>query len=329
MGNLPFENKNRAVVVKYVSKTDSKFGKRPEERTADEMIKYGVINVDKPQGPTSHQVSAYARDILKLNKAGHSGTLDPNVTGCLVVSLADATRISQALLTAGKEYVCLMKLHKEVPEEQIREVMGGFVGKIKQMPPKKSAVKRQNRFRHIYYIDIHEINGVEVLFTTGTQAGTYIRKLCHDIGEKLGVGANMFELRRTKVGPFNESTICTLQDVADAYHFYKTDGDDSLLKKVILPVEHAVKHLPKIWVLDSTVNNICNGSSLKLPGISKLHEGIEPDMKVAIMTLKDELVMIGDAKLSTSMIMKGKKGIAARSDQVFMRPGIYPKIEKV
>ncbi|MFH1770092.1 MAG: RNA-guided pseudouridylation complex pseudouridine synthase subunit Cbf5 [archaeon] len=327
MGKLPFEEKKKDILVKRDSSTSPKFGKKPEDRDINELIEYGVVNIDKPDGPSSHQVSAYARDILELKKAGHSGTLDPGVTGVLVVSLGNATRISQALLTAGKEYVCLMKLHKEVDEKTIRKTMAQFVGKIRQLPPVKSAVKRQLRFRTIYYLDILDIDKKEILFVAGTQAGTYIRKLCHDIGEVLGVGANMFELRRTKVGPFNESTLCTLQDLKDAYYFYKKDEDETMLRKLILPVEFAVEHMPKIWVMDTTVDTLCHGASLKVPGIAKLHSGIEPDMKVAVMTLKDELIMTAVATLSSQVILKEQKGIAAKPEQVFMNPGVYPKLE--
>lgn len=329
MGKLPFETKKREILVKKDSSTSAKFGFSPEKIPTDELIKYGVVNIDKPDGPSSHQVSAYVRDILGVKKAGHSGTLDPGVTGILVVAVGAGTRISQSLLTAGKEYVCLMRLHKEIDEKVLRKTMNKFVGKIRQMPPKKSAVKRQFRFRNVYYLEILEIKGKNVLFVTGTQAGTYIRKLCHDIGQELGVGANMFELRRTKVGPFQENTICTLQDLKDAYYFYKEDGDDKLLRKVIQPVESAVEHMPKIWVMDTTVDALCHGASLKVPGIAKLHDRIEPDIHVAVMTLKNELIMTAVAKMSSPMIMKEEKGIVAMPDQVFMKPGVYPRIERV
>ncbi|MBC8501147.1 MAG: RNA-guided pseudouridylation complex pseudouridine synthase subunit Cbf5 [Nanoarchaeota archaeon] len=328
MGKLPFELRKREILVKRDADTDPKFGKKPSDRSVDEVIGYGVVNIDKPEGPSSHQVSAYARNILRLKKAGHSGTLDPKVTGVLPVALGRATRITHSLLTAGKEYICLMRLHKELDEKTIRKIMNEFVGKIKQLPPIKSAVKRQERFRHIYYLEILEIDRKDVLFIVGSQAGTYIRKLCHDIGEKLGVGANMYELRRTKAGPFSEETLCILQDLKDAYHFYK-EGDEKYLKKIIQPVEFAVEHLLKIWVLDTTVDSLCHGATLKVPGIAKLHEGIEPDMRVAVMTLKDELVMTAIAKLNSQKILKEEKGIAAKPDQVFMKPGTYPKIEKV
>jgi len=328
MGKLPFELRKREILVKRDSETDDKFGKKPEERTLKESLNYGIVNIDKPEGPSSHQISAYAKDILNIKKAGHSGTLDPKVTGVLPVALGRATRITYSLLTAGKEYICLMRLHKELDEKTIRKTMDNFVGKIKQLPPIKSAVKRQERFRHVYYLEILEIDRKDVLFVVGSQAGTYIRKLCHDMGEKLGVGANMYELRRTKAGPFSEDTLCTLQDLKDAYHFYK-EGDEKYLKKIIQPVEFAVEHLLKIWVLDTTVDSLCHGATLKVPGIAKLHEGIEPDMRVAVMTLKDELVMTAVAKLNSQKILKEEKGIAAKPDQVFMKLGTYPKIEKV
>jgi len=328
MGELPFELKKRKILVRKDVGTNAKFGVRPDERDVLQILEYGIVNVDKPQGPTSHHVSAYVKKILGIKKAGHSGTLDPNVTGVLPVALGNATRITYSLLTAGKEYVCLMRIHKELPEADIRSVMNDFVGTIKQLPPVKSAVKRQERYRHIYYLEILEINRKNVLFKTGTQAGTYIRKLCHDIGLKLGCGANMYELRRTKAGPFSEETLVSLQDITDAYHFHKK-GDDSYIKKIIQPVENAIEHLPKIWVLDSAVDALCHGATLKVPGVAKLHEGIEPDMRIAVMTLKDELVMTGIAKLNSKKIQKSNQGIAAKPDQVFMRRGMYPKIEKV
>ncbi|MBU0666798.1 MAG: RNA-guided pseudouridylation complex pseudouridine synthase subunit Cbf5 [Nanoarchaeota archaeon] len=329
MGKLPFEGKNRAVLVKRTMKTDPKFGKSPEERTTDELLDYSIVNIDKPAGPSSHQVSAYVKKIVGVDKAGHSGTLDPKVTGVLPVAVGRATRIAESLLTAGKEYVCLMKLHKLVSDEKIREVMKKFVGKIRQLPPIKSAVKRRLRYRTIYYIEILDIKEKSVLFIVGCQAGTYIRKLCHDIGATLGVGANMFELRRTKAGPFTEETLCTLQDLTDAFYYYKEENDDKYLKKLLQPIENGVLHLPKIWVLDSTVDTICHGASLKVPGIAKVEDGIEPDLKVAIMTLKGELVAVGISLLTSKKILTQERGVAVKLGQVFMSPGVYPKIEKV
>lgn len=325
---LPFERIKREVFTRRPAKTDEKYGKDPETRSTDELIEFGIANIDKPRGPTSHQVSAYVKKLLGITKAGHSGTLDPNVTGVLPVAFGSATRIVQTLLVAGKEYHCVMHLHKDVEEAKVREVMNSFVGKIKQLPPIKSAVKRQERYRKIYYIEILDFKENDVLFKVGSQAGTYIRKLCHDMGVKLGVGAHMAQLRRTKAGPFVEAESFSLNDLADALWFYKNEGNDKFLRKIILPVERAVAHLPKVWVLDSTVDPICHGSDLKVPGIAKVESEIQVGEIVAIMTLKDELVAIGPTKMISKEMQTKEQGVAVTVSKVFMLPGKYPKMSK-
>ena len=325
---LPFEKTKRTILIKKEAETSPKFGKKAEERTVEELIDYGIINIDKPAGPTSHQVSAYVQKILEIKKSGHSGTLDPQVTGCLPVATGRATRVVQALLTSGKEYICLMHVHADIEEYQLRKVVSEFVGKIKQLPPIKSAVKRQWRFRKIYYIEILDIEGREVLFKVGSEAGTYIRKLVHDIGEKLGCGAHMAELRRSKAGPFKEDTLVTLQDLADAYYYWKEQKNEAFIRHCIKPIEFAVSHLPKVWIFDTTVDSLCHGINLKVPGIAKMESDIERDQQVAIMTLKEELVAIGIAKMSSKEMMELDKGIAVTSDKVFMLPGTYPRMEK-
>lgn len=302
------------------------FGKRPENRTIAELLDFGIVNIDKQRGPTSHQVSSYLKEILNIKKAGHSGTLDPNVTGLLPIAIQRATRVVQTLLSAGKEYICLMHLHKPVEEELIIETLNSFVGKIKQLPPIKSAIKREWRYRKVYYIDIIEIKDQDVLFRVGTQAGTYIRKLTHDIGQTIGCGAHMAELRRTKVGPFKEDTLVTLQDLADAFYDYKKDGNESDIRKFVLPIEFAVSHLPKVFILDSTVDTVCHGASVKVPGISSIESDIQIDEDVAIMTLKEELVGIGKLKMLPKKILRQERGVAIKTDRVFMLPETYPKI---
>ncbi len=227
------------------------------------------------------------------------------------------------MLTAGKEYVAIMHLHKEVEEDELKKtIKNNFIGKIEQIPPLKSSVKRQLRTREIYYFDILELDGKDVLFKVGTEAGTYIRKLIHDIGKKLGVGAHMAELRRTKAGPFGESTLFTLHELTDAYYYWSEEKNEKFLRKVIQPAENGVKHLPKVWVFDTTVESLCHGVDLKVPGISKLNNNINKDEIAAIMTLKDELVALGIAKMNSKEMMKDK-GIAVQTEKVFMQPGIY------
>jgi H/ACA ribonucleoprotein complex subunit 4 len=320
---LPFEKFKREILVEREGETDLGVGCPPEKRTIPQLIDLGIVNIDKPKGPTSHQVSDYVQKILHIEKAGHSGTLDPAVTGVLPIALGRGTRVVQALLPAGKEYVAVMHLHKEVPEEQIRNACFSFVGEIEQLPPIKSSVKRQLRTRNVYYLAIYEIDGKDVLFRVGTQAGTYIRKLIHDIGRKLGCGAHMAELRRTKAGPFNENTLVTLQDLADAYHYWKEDGNEGLLRKYIQPVENGIEHLPKIWVFDQAVSALCHGIDLKVPGVSRFTSPMQKGEMVALLSLKGELVALGTANMDTKELLKAEKGVAASTDKVFMLPGMY------
>lgn len=323
---LPFEKINRRVLVKKEAETDPNKGCYPEKRKTEEIINFGLVNIDKPKGPTSHQVSDFVQRILKIPKSGHSGTLDPGVTGCLPIALDKSTRIVQLLLTAGKEYVAIMHLHQELGEAEIRKALSDFTGKIMQKPPIKSAVKRVMRQREIYYIEILEIKDKDVLIRVGCEAGTYIRKLIHDIGKRIGCGAHMAELRRTKAGPFREDTLCTLQDLADAFYYYKEEGNDKYLRKIILSVENAVQHIPKIWVFDSTIESLCHGSDLKVPGISKLNDGIKENDVVAILSLKGELIALGNSKMSSRDVLNKDKGIVVKTDKVFMAPGNYKAI---
>ena len=313
-------------LIKSKSKTNPDYGCDPYERPIEEHISKGVINLDKPSGPSSHEVDSWVKRILHVNKTGHGGTLDPKVTGVLPIGIDAATRVSQLLLPAGKEYVCLMTMHKEMPEDQIYEIFDQFTGKIYQTPPVKSAVKRELRVRTIYYATIYEIKGKDVLFRVGCEAGTYIRTLCHDIGEALGCGAHMAELRRTRAGPFNERNgdLVNLHDLTDAYHFWVEDGDESYLRNAIKPMEVAADHLPQIFIKDSAVEAICQGAKLAAGGISMLSKGIKRGDLVAIKSLKGELVASGIALASTEEIMNADSGLVVNTNKVFMQPGVYP-----
>jgi H/ACA ribonucleoprotein complex subunit 4 len=328
MGLLPFERQERQVLVRREMTTDPGRGMRPEDRPVETLLEYGVISLNKPAGPTSHLVAEHVQRILHIPKAGHGGTLDPGVTGVLPVVLGRATRITQALLAAGKEYVCLLQLHADLPESTVRAALREFTGTITQLPPVKSAVARRERERDIYYIDILAIEGRSVLFRVGCQAGTYIRKLCHDIGQKLGCGGHMAELVRTKAGPFTDKDWVTLQDLEDAYAFWKEEGKERFLRHCIKPVETAVAHLPKVWIGDSAVSPVCHGASLHVPGVSRLHSGIAAGDLVAVMTLKDELVGLGTARMASEQLQKAERGIAVAPSKVFMQPETYGVVKR-
>jgi len=313
MNQFPFEKIKREILVKNNIAISCQI-----ERTTNDLIDFGIVNIDKPSGPTSHQVSDYVKRILGIKKAGHSGTLDPRVTGVLPIALGRATRIVQALLPAGKEYIALMYLHERVESAKIRAAFKEFTGRIRQRPPVKSAVRRVERTRHIYYMDIMEIEGQNVLFKVGCEAGTYIRTLCHQIGKRLGCGAHMAELRRTRVAGFDESTLVTLHDLTDAFYYFK-NGNDKFLRKIIQPMENGVSHLPKVWVLDTTLGPLSHGRDLAIPGIVKIESEIGKDDIVAIMSLKNELIAMGTALMDSKEIMKKQNGIAVRTDKVFAR----------
>ena len=324
--NLPFEKVKREILIKKETETNSIYGQDTNKRDIKELINYGIINLNKSAGPTSHQVSDYVQKILNIKKSGHSGTLDPNVTGVLPIALGKATRIVQTLLTSGKEYVCLMYLHKEVSEKEIKEAVKKFTGKIKQLPPIKSAIKRRLRTREIYYFNILEMDNQNVLFQIGCEAGTYIRKIVHDFGQELKTGAHMVQLIRTKAGPFNDKSWHSLHDLKDAYEFYK-EGDETELRRIILPIEESVKHLPKVWVHDNAVDTICHGASLNIPGISKLNSFTENET-IAIMTLKDELIGLGISVMNSDRIMKEDRGLAVKTRKIFMDRGVYATSKK-
>ncbi|MBN2454857.1 RNA-guided pseudouridylation complex pseudouridine synthase subunit Cbf5 [Candidatus Woesearchaeota archaeon] len=321
---LPFEKEERKILVRKKAKSDEKFGCSPDKRKILDYLNYGVVNIDKPSGPTSHQVSAYVKQILCMKKCGHSGTLDPHVTGVLPVALENATKIVQVLLTAGKKYVGIMHLHKEISDGELENARKKFLGKITQLPPVKSSVKRALRERTVYEFSFLEREGKDVLFDVSCQAGTYIRKLVHDLGIKIG-GAHMSELRRVQAGPFKEDTLVTLQDLKDAYYYYKEEGNEKYLRKIIQPVENAAVHIPKVYVLDSAVNSLCHGANLHVPGISKVDSGIKEGDVAAVMTLKGELICYGTAADSTEKML-GEKGLAVKVEKVFMLPGTYPKV---
>lgn len=300
------------------------YGIFPESRSAQDHIKNGIVIIDKPAGPTSHQISAWVRDMLSLGKTGHSGTLDPNVTGVLVIALQNATKIMPALAQSIKEYVCVMTLHKDVPESEIREALLSFTGSIEQLPPVRSAVKRALRKRDIHEIEVLEIAGRDVLFRVKCQAGTYIRKLCSDAGIKLKSGAHMAELRRTESGSFSEKDCVKLHDLRDAYELLK-EGDEKEIRSVILPVEMACEQIKKIIVKDTTVNALCNGAPLGAGGIVAIQEGIEEKGLIGIMTLKGELVGLARAARGFDALKEMDKGLAATMERIVLARETYPK----
>jgi H/ACA ribonucleoprotein complex subunit 4 len=228
---------------------------------------------------------------------------------------------------AGKEYVCVMKLHSDVPEDKVTKVLDEFQGPLYQRPPVRSSVKRQLRTRTIYYIDFMEMDERNVLFKVGCEAGTYIRKLCYDVGEVLGCGAHMQELRRTRVGPFVEDkSLVTLHDLSYLFSQWQETKDESMLRKFVYPMEKALELMPKIHVRDSAVDALCHGAHLTAPGVLSLDAGIKIGDTVAVFTQKGEAVTMSKAFVSSEKMLKMDHGFVAKTQRVLMPRGMYPKM---
>jgi H/ACA ribonucleoprotein complex subunit 4 len=320
--------KDRKRLIKVNIKTNPNYGKSPDKLGINELINNGIINLDKPSGPTSHQIDSWIKNIFKIDKVGHGGTLDPNATGVLPIGIGNATKVLHILLEASKEYVGIMKLHKKINNDKIKKVTQSFVGDIYQIPPIRSAVKRIKRRRKIYYINIIEIRGNEILFRVGCESGTYIRTLCVDIGKKLGSRAHLSELRRTKVGNIKEEDSVKLHDILDAYVFLNEENNEKEFRNIIYPMEKLLDNIPKIFIRDSAVDAICHGAKLALPGIVEVDTDIKKGDTVAIITLKGEGVAIAKSLMTTEDIIQKDTGLSAKITRVLMKKGTYPSIWK-
>ncbi|MDG7010595.1 MAG: RNA-guided pseudouridylation complex pseudouridine synthase subunit Cbf5 [Nitrososphaerota archaeon] len=318
----------RKMAVLDEEPADPAHGFEPRSRPAQTLLEYGLIPLDKPRGPTSHEVVAWTRKLIGMEKAGHSGTLDPPVSGLLPIGLGQSTRALSLLLIFPKEYRGVMRIHSSVPRKDLDRVVEEFTGEIFQRPPQRSSVSRQTRSRTIFELEVTESAGNLYLFRALCQSGTYIRKLVYDIGEVLGVGATMVELRRTKVGPLSEEKgLVTLHQLNDAV-FRLKEGDDGPLRKVVLPIEECLGEIPKVVMRDSAVDAICHGARLGLPGVLEASEGIRKDDTVALLSPKKELVAIGKALMTTDEMQSLKKGLASSTERVVMKAGTYPRLWK-
>ncbi len=309
--------------------TSFKYGYYPHERPINELLKYGVVFLDKIKGPTSHQMVAWVKDILNVKKAGQTGTLDPHATGMLEILLGRSVKLTPLVARQDKEYIGIMHLHKDVSVSKILDVFDKFQGEIIQKPPLRSAVSRKPRKRKIYFLRFLEKEGKYVLFHVKCEAGTYIRTLCVGIGKSLGVNAHLQELRRVAIGDFREDKCYIIQDLRDAFEHYLETKDEQYLREIVLPCEILLKNVKKILIKDTAVNAICYGAQLHVGGISKLDKGIKKGDIVAILSLKGEIVAYGKSLMSSEEIIRKRKGECVKIERVIMERDLYPSVWKI
>ena len=306
--------------------TNDAYGTYYDKRNVEQLLNYGLIILDKPPGPTSHEVVAWCKRILKISKIGHSGTLDPQVSGVLPLGLGDATKALGVLLLGPKEYQALGRLHSLPTKEKLDDVLRQFTGEIFQKPPQRSSVLRRTRIRKIFEMELLEQKERLVLIRVLCEAGTYIRKLFYDIGEVLGPGATMVELRRSRVHQFHESNnLVTLHYLVDAFAIWEEKKDDSKLLKLIQPVEHALSEIKSVVIRDSTIDALCHGAQLAIPGILQVSPNLKKGDLVAIYSQKSEAVALAEATMSEYEIRDSVKGYAFQTKRIIMQPNTYPK----
>ncbi|MCX8197141.1 MAG: RNA-guided pseudouridylation complex pseudouridine synthase subunit Cbf5 [Candidatus Micrarchaeota archaeon] len=288
-----------------------------------QLLDSSFVIIDKPCGPSSHEVASWVRKMAGVSKAGHSGTLDPQVSGVLPIALGKATKLLSYMTAKDKKYVCLMRTGMPVTEQQVRSVFSLFVGQIVQTPPKESAVAKKARKRKVYYIKPLQIRSSDVLFEVHCQAGTYIRVLVADFAPYFG-GAKMIELRRISVGSIREEDAHTLQELSDALWLAKEKHDESALRKILIPADEALG-LPKIVIKDAAIEAVCRGAPLFVPGVAMYDKNILSGSLVAMVSQKGELVGVGVAQLSATELKDATGGVAVASKRIFMQKGLYQK----
>ena len=262
----------------------------------------GVINIYKIKGFTSHDVVAKLRGILKQKKIGHTGTLDPEATGVLPVCLGSATKLCDMLTDREKEYIAEVRLgittdtqdmtgtvlsEKEVKftEAQVTEAIQSFVGHYEQIPPMYSALKvngkklyelaregkeveRKARPVTIHYIEILDIKLPQLRIKVGCSKGTYIRTLCHDLGEKLGCGAAMASLERTKSGQFSLETAITLAELEEKLKVAGGNREE-VIQTLVIPVDNMFSEYQELRLLPQWERLVQNGNSFEEKNLRK------------------------------------------------------------
>ncbi len=281
--------------------------------------------VDKPRGPSSHQVTAWARDQLGVPLAGHAGTLDPNVSGLLWVGVGPALKLLPLVLEFPKRYVGVVVFHGAVDRADLERVLGEFTGPIYQTPPVRSAVKRERRVRRIHRLTLVERDGVRAVIDLVADSGTYVRTLAVDLGDALGVGAHLEELRRTATGPFDERRSVTLTTLADAATRAR-EGDDTDLLGMLHPIREVWSEFPAVVLKDAAASAVAHGAGLAAGGILAVPATFSRGAHVVLVTRSGELVATGVARRDSAALGTGGPGWVVDGTRVFVDPARFPAL---
>lgn len=272
-------------------------------------LDFSFIFLDKPRGPSTHEVTSYVRRLLGVKKAGQMGTLDPQVSGVIIIATGKATRLLKYVSAKEKTYVGALRL-RNAPKDlaDLQNEMKKLLGKISQMPPRESAVAKRRRQRKVFEFTALELKGNTALFRARVEAGTYVRVMCQDVGKKYG-GGKMIELRRTAVGEVDEGMVCTLTQLQDAAFLSREKGDNSALFRLLHPAEDYI-NIPRVSITKSAVEAVCRGAPLAITGVASVETDIAKGTEVQIIAPDGALVGIGE--------WIGEKEVAARPKKIFI-----------
>lgn len=313
------------IILDKDAKTSPSHGIRPEDRDIEQLLESCFILLDKSPGPSSHQVSAWARDMMGLEKLGHGGTLDPFASGLLPLLSGKAMRLTGKILTHDKSYLALFKFGKKLEREDVEEKMSMLTGKVYNVPPEISAVRVQVRTRKISKFEILDFDGNSLLTHIDCEAGTYVRTMARDLGLLLDTPVDLKELRRPTSGEFSLSQSITMQQLADAYWLWKEKGEETAMLRILHPIEDMLSDLPRVVVKDGAAAALSHGAPLLRPGVVSIAEGLKVGTEVLLVTMKGEAVAIAKMSQNSNVIPDMTQGEVAKPNCVLMREDTYPR----
>ena len=302
----------------------SNHGIDPENLSIEQRLASGFILLDKPPGPTSHQIASWVRDLLGLERLGHGGTLDPFATGVLPLMAGKSMKLTKGILKTDKTYIAVLKFAQETKGEALNEVIDKLTGRIYNVPPEISAVKVQVRTRKIYSFELIESTSKQAIVKMACEAGTYIRTIARDMGLLLGYNVELKELRRENSGRFNLMDCVNLQEIADAVWLWKECDNSTALEKIIHPTEKLLLDKPYIIVKDSAASALCHGAPLLRPGLIEVSDKLSSGLEVAAFTSKNEVVGIVKMSKGFTEISNETSGEIGKPVMILMEQERYP-----